>query len=184
MCLQTEASIQRGEDLALQYLDALYSYAFGLTRNRTDAEDLVQETYLRSMTAANRLRAESNVKSWLFTVLRNTWFNQLRKRRTAHEVDGVDIDQFRADSHGFDNPEAALEGKVDREQVREAIRRLPLEFREVVLLREYGDLSYQEMAGVLNCPIGTVMSRLGRARSKLREFLSAANSPVLRKAGI
>ena len=106
--------------------------------------------------------------------------------QTAHRPrsDGVDIDQFRADSHGFDNPEAALEGKVDREQVREAIRRLPLEFREVVLLREYGDLSYQEMAGVLNCPIGTVMSRLGRARSKLREFLSAANSPVLRKAGI
>jgi RNA polymerase sigma-70 factor (ECF subfamily) len=96
MCFQSEASVQRVDHVALAYMDALYSYAFGLTRNRTDAEDLVQETYLRLMTAMNPLRAESNVKSWLFTVLRNTWINQLRKRRTAHEVDGVEIDQFRA----------------------------------------------------------------------------------------
>jgi RNA polymerase sigma-70 factor (ECF subfamily) len=155
-----------------------------LARNASDAEDLVQETYLRAMPAMGRLRADSNVKSWLFTILRNIWLNQLRQRRTTHQVPSADLDQYTADLSPttLEDPHSLLVSKVDRDQVRDAIQQLPTDYREIILLREYEELSYQEIANVLVCPIGTVMSRLGRARSKLRTLLAATcNSPVLRQ---
>jgi RNA polymerase sigma-70 factor (ECF subfamily) len=161
------------EDVAvIEYMDSLYGYAMVLTRNRSEAEDLVQETYLRAIGAMRRLRAGSNVKSWLLVILRNIWLNQLRRRRTTPMV--VEIDETTANVvvETSKGPHALYVSKRECEQVREAIQHLPVDFREVILLREYEELSYQEIASVLGCPIGTVMSRLARARSKLRPLLS------------
>jgi RNA polymerase sigma-70 factor (ECF subfamily) len=162
------------EAAGIEHIDGLYSYALVLTRNRSEAEDLVQETYVRAIRAMGRLRAGSNVKSWLFTILRNIWFNQLRQRRTAKVVamDGegsaMDIAETAKDPYAF------YVSKMEHEQVREAIQQLPADFREIILLREFEELSYQEIAVILDCPAGTVMSRLARARAKLRTLLSAA----------
>ena len=163
-------------DMLSEHIDGLYSYALALSRNRVDAEDLVQETYVRAIPAVRRLRKESNVKSWMFTILRNVWLNQLRRPRVSVAMPGTDIDQFMPEFHApsAKDPHSLLLTRLDQDQVRQAISRLPVESREVILLREFEDLSYQEIAGVLKCPIGTVMSRLGRARSKLRELLSSA----------
>ena len=162
-------------DVLIKHIDGLYNYALALSRNRVDAEDLVQETYVRAIPAVRRLRKESNIKRWLFTILRNIWLNQIRQPRIAIQMSGMDIDQllpqFRAPA--VKDPYSSLITSLDQELVRQAISQLPLEFREIILLREFEDLSYREIASVLNCPIGTVMSRLGRARSKLRILLSS-----------
>jgi RNA polymerase sigma-70 factor (ECF subfamily) len=162
-------------DMLSEHIDGLYSYALALSRNRVYAEDLVQETYVRAIPVVRRLRKESNVKSWMFTILRNIWLNPLRQPRVAVPMLGTDIDQFLPESGapGVKDPHSLLLTSLDQDQVRQAISRLPVESREIILLREFEDLSYQEIAGVLKCPIGTVMSRLGRARSKLRELLSS-----------
>jgi RNA polymerase sigma-70 factor (ECF subfamily) len=165
------------EDAAgIEHIGGLYSYAMILTHNPTEAEDLVQETYVRAIPAIGRLRAGSNVKVWLFTILRNVRFNQLRYRRARPQLVEIDRDERTTNLivETSQDPHALYATKAEREQVREAIRKLPVEFREIVLLREYEGLSYQEIASVLDCPVGTVMSRLARARSKLRTLLYEA----------
>jgi RNA polymerase sigma-70 factor, ECF subfamily len=156
-----------------EYLNGLYSYAVVLSRNCTEAEDLVQETCLRALRAMERLRPDSNIKSWLFTILRNIWLNRLRHSRTAGEVVELDLDGNGA-NQAVDTAKdayASYVSNVERERVRQAIQQLPSEFREIILLREYEELSYEEIASLLGCPPGTVMSRLARARAKLRELL-------------
>jgi len=163
------------EDVAvIEYMDTLYRYAMILTRNPSEAEDLVQETYLRAMRAMRRLRPGSNVKSWLLVILRNIWLNELRRRRTTPKMVEIDVDETTADVvvETSKGPHAFYVSKLECELVREAIQQLPVDFREVIVLREYEELSYQEIASVLGCPVGTVMSRLARARSKLRPMLS------------
>lgn len=161
------------EASGIEFIDGLYSYALVLTRNRSEAEDLVQETYVRAIGAIGRLRAGSNMKSWLFTILRNTWFNQLRHQRTAQLV-SMDEEESATDiAETAKDPHAIYVSKMEHEQVREAIQQLPVDFREIILLREFEELSYQEIASILDCPAGTVMSRLARARAKLRSLLSA-----------
>jgi RNA polymerase sigma-70 factor (ECF subfamily) len=157
----------------LEYLDSLYGYAMVLTRNRAEAEDLVQEAYVRAMPAMNRLRSESNVKGWLFKILRNAWLNHLRKRRTAPEIALSDVEDGSLGDIAEPSKDSyhALVSKLERAQVRAAIQALPPKFREIILLREFEELSYDEIAGLLHCPVGTVMSRLARARSKLRGLL-------------
>jgi RNA polymerase sigma-70 factor (ECF subfamily) len=165
------------DDSVIEHMDGLYSYALMLSRNRTDAEDLVQETYVRAIPAMARLRGRSNLKSWLFTILRNLWLNQLRQRRSTPLVPESDIEQyFTVTAGATEDPYSLLLIKIHRQQVRKAIQQLPIDFREVILLREYEGLSYQEIATILDCPTGTVMSRLGRARSRLRKILSASSA--------
>jgi RNA polymerase sigma-70 factor, ECF subfamily len=164
----------RTEAIGTEYLDGLYSYALVLSRNHAEAEDLVQETYLRAIQAMGRLRADSNIKSWLFTILRNVWFNQLRKLRNGPQIVNIEEDNGVANKiveQSVDSHDLYV-SKVEAEQVRAAILGLPVDFREVILLREYEDLSYQEIASVMGCRVGTVMSRLARARAKLRDLLS------------
>ena len=162
------------EAAGIEHIDGLYSYALVLTRNRSEAEDLLQETYVRALGAMGRLRTGSNVKSRLFTILRNIWFNQLRHQRTAKlvamdgEESAMDIAETAKDPYAF------YVSKMEQEQVREAIQQLPVDFLEIILLREFEELSYQEIATILDCPAGTVMSRLARARAKLRTLLSSA----------
>jgi RNA polymerase sigma-70 factor (ECF subfamily) len=157
-----------------EVFDGLYGYAMVLSRDRTEAEDLVQETCVRAIQATESLRPGSNVKSWLFTILRNIWLNRLRRRRAAPKMVELDGDESAAQKAvvASEDPHALYVSKVERQLVREAILQLSDEFREIIVLREYEDLSYQEIASILGCPAGTVMSRLGRARSKLRTLLS------------
>ena len=164
---QTDATV-------IDHLDGLYSYALVLTRNHAEAEDLVQETYVRALPAMGRLRTDSNTKGWLFTILRNVWLNQLRKWRNGPQMIEMEGNDGVANSivEPSKDPHDLYVSKLEAEQVRAAIKELPADFREIILLREYEDLSYQEIATVLDCPVGTVMSRLGRARAKLRVLLS------------
>jgi RNA polymerase sigma-70 factor (ECF subfamily) len=159
----------------VEYLDGLYGYALVLTRNHAEAEDLVQETYVRAIPAIRKLREGSNTKAWLFTILRNIWLNQLRKFRNCPQMVEIEAGDGIANSIAEQSNDAhdLYVRKLEAEQVRAAIQELPADFREVILLREYEDLSYQEIASILGCPVGTVMSRLGRARAKLRVLFSA-----------
>src|SRR5258708_18532055 len=158
----------------VEHLDGLYSYALVLSRNHAEAEDLVQETYVRAIQAMGRLRAGSNIKGWLFTILRNIWFNQLRKQRNDPQMVEIEVWDNLANSIAAPSKDShdLYVSKMETKHVRAAIQELPVEFREIILLREYEDLSYQEIADVLGCPVGTVMSRLGRARAKLRTLLA------------
>ncbi len=162
------------DSFGTEHIDSLFRYAIVLTGDRANAQDLVQETYVRAMGAFHRLREESNVKAWLITILRNLWLNELRQRRRrpqpveadgdTHVVEGLKSDW--RDAHQI------LETEENTRRIRSAIERLPPEFREILVLREFEGLSYREIAEVLNCPAGTVMSRLGRARAKLKSLLT------------
>jgi RNA polymerase sigma-70 factor (ECF subfamily) len=160
--------------VALEHIDALYGYAMTLTRDKTEAEDLVQETYLRAVRAANQPAPEGNLKAWLFVVMRNAWFNIAR-----HKQHGLQLFQFEGDepagvaNDASSNPHVVYLRKLERQQIHEAIASLHVRHREIIVLRDIEGFSYQEIATVLNCPAGTVMSRLGRARGKLRQALSA-----------
>jgi RNA polymerase sigma-70 factor, ECF subfamily len=165
----------RTDETGIEFVDGLYGYAMVLTRNHAQAEDLVQETYVRAIRAMGRLRADSNMKGWLFTILRNIWLNELRRRRNGPQLVEIDLANGFADTviEPSKDSHDLYVSKMEAAQVRAAIQELSVEFREVILLREYEELSYQDIASVLDCPVGTVMSRLGRARAKLRVMLLA-----------
>jgi RNA polymerase sigma-70 factor, ECF subfamily len=164
----------------LSHTDALFRYAMALSRDVATAEDLVQETCLRALSAKNPLRPDSNHKSWLFTILRNIWLNQLRKGRWTPQTLDTEVDGGAASIPASvdGDPHLHYVSKLEVAQVREAIQQLPPEFREIIILREYDELSYQEIAEILQCPAGTVMSRLARARSRLRTILSGQQARV------
>ena len=160
-------------DSALQYLDGLYGYAVTLTRNQADAEDLVQETYVRAMGAFERLWPGSNLKSWLFAILRNIRFNQIRDSRSkprSVETDGPSSTPELADKSSKD-PLSLYLTKTEQADVRKAIENLPAVYRDVIVLREFEQLSYAEIAHIVDCPPGTVMSRVNRAREELKKML-------------
>ena len=160
-------------DTALQYLDGLYAYAMTLTRNQADAEDLVQETYMRAMGAFGRLRPGSNLKSWLFTILRNIRFNQLRDSRSKARPVETDTPGSppEIEDKSSKDPFSLYLTKIKQADVQKAIEDLPAAYREVIVLREFEQLSYAEIAQILECPPGTVMSRLSRARGNLKDVL-------------
>ena len=155
---------------ALEYLDALFNLAIYLTRNRSQADDLVQETYLRAFRFSHRFEPGTNLRAWLFQILRNTFltFYRLREREPALAEDGVpdwDTPIF------HDAPEetsAAMEAHTDLER---ALSRLPPEFRMVLLLAEVEGMPLEEVARVMDCPVGTVKSRIFRGKERLRELL-------------
>jgi RNA polymerase sigma-70 factor, ECF subfamily len=159
---------------ALEHVDALYGFAVVLTRNRTEAEDLVQETYLRAARAFGQLMPDSNLKSWLFAIMRNIYLNQVRHSRNGPSFVDLDADDAYLDrwiDPVGNDPYAIYLRKVEREEVRTAIESLPQPYREVVVLRDIEGFSYRQIANILGCPAGTVMSRLGRARGRLRVLL-------------
>jgi RNA polymerase sigma-70 factor, ECF subfamily len=158
------------EAIGMEYLDGLYSYALVLSRNQADAEDLVQETYVRAARAMGGLRADSNIKRCFFTILRNIWLDHLRKgRRSGAHIVETNLDESPANGNSYDLQVSKIEG----ERVRAAVHLLPVEFREMIVLREYEQLSYEEIGSIVGCAAGAVVSRLGKARSELRLLLSA-----------
>jgi len=164
---------ERFRETAVGHLDGLYAYAMTLTCNRAEAEGLVQETYLRAMNAFGHLRPESNLKNWLFTILRNIRLNQVGNRLDTPSIIEMDEPGRR---HEFQDkplkgPLSLYFSKVQEADVRAAIEKLPDAYREVIVLREFEEFSYEEIAQVLDCPVGTVMSKLSRAREKLKDML-------------
>jgi RNA polymerase sigma-70 factor (ECF subfamily) len=162
-------------DAVLPHLDAAYNLARWLTRNDHDAEDVVQEASLRAFKYWAGI-SHRDSRSWLLAIVRNTFYTWLRQRLPdAHPFTDADLAEA-AEAAGADdenpNPEtAALQG-ADREMLKAALEELPVEFREAIVLREMEGLSYKEIADIANVPVGTVMSRLARARKRLQIALT------------
>ena len=170
---------------ALEHLDGLYGYALTLTRNQTEAEDLVQDTYLRAVSAFNQLLPNSNLKSWLFVIMRNAWLNQVRHLNSGPRFVELDAEEENRNcqvSRTDYDPYLLYTQKLEREEVQASIAGLPSLYREIIVLRDIEGFSYQEIAAMLSCPAGTVMSRLGRAREKLRQSLTHWQTAVSAKA--
>jgi len=167
------------ETQALAFLDALYRTALRMTRSEADAEDLVQETYIKALRFREQFTPGTNLKAWLFRILTNTFINSYRRRQTQPEFTELeDVDEFslyrrmsdlRTSSAPGDPEAELLNGLVDTE-VKAALAELPEKFRSVVLLDVEG-FSYKEIAEMLDIPIGTVMSRLHRGRKFLQKRL-------------
>lgn len=171
---------------ALEHIDSLYGYALTLTHDKTEAEDLVQETYLRAVRAFEHLASNSNMKSWLFVIMRNAWLNQMRHVQSGPrflELDGEEDVLRHWPDQGFPDPHVIYLRKLEHDEVKAAIDKLPSLYREIIVLRDVEGFSYQEIATMLGCPAGTVMSRLGRAREKLRKLLADWRPAKAAKAG-
>lgn len=156
------------EQLALPLFDRLYNFAHWLTQNRDEAEDLVQETYVKALKGFPSFQPGTNFKAWIFRILRNTFLNT----RTGLKAATVPLDPEDQDAvlpAERETPETILLDRAGREMVQAAIEQLPVAYREVLLLCEVEELSYQEIASMVGIPLGTVMSRLARARRRVRE---------------
>src|SRR5208282_1023511 len=169
---------KRFEEEALPHLDALYTMAMRLARNPDDANDLLQETVLRAYRFFHQFEKGTNCRAWMLTILFNNFRNSYRK--SSREQPAASTDEFerkvegeslRIDPAGSD-PEAMLSGQGMEGKVERALAGLPAEFREAILLVDVEELSYQEVSGVLNIPIGTVKSRVSRGRAMLRDALA------------
>ena len=158
---------------ALSHLDSLYGVALRLTRRPSDADDLVQETYLKAFRFASSFQRGTNLKAWLFTILHNTWRNKLRHdRRDPIEVDSETVDRAATTVEHEETPEQLLQRATLDTDLKAALDALPEAFRTAVWLRDVEELSYAEIAGALDVPIGTVMSRISRGRRLLFERLT------------
>lgn len=166
----------------LALLDPLYGTALRLTRRADQAEDLVQDTVVKALRARTRFAAGTNLKAWLFTILHNTWRNRLRDRARARVEFDSEVVEEASDGPDsplappVDNPEALMLRADLAAQLAAALDGLPAAFREAVWLRDVEELSYQEIADVLQVPIGTVMSRIARGRRQLGQKLSVSLS--------
>jgi RNA polymerase sigma-70 factor, ECF subfamily len=174
---------RRFELLAMPHLDAAFNLARWLTGNPTDAEDIVQDAYLRAFRYFDSFR-DGNFRVWLLTIVRNSFINWLKDNRSSRLL----LDPMPTDPDGKDsnldawtdkqpNPEAMLLERLDYETITLLVAQLPAEYREVLILREIEELSYKEIAEVTGVPSGTVMSRLSRARLALRKAWITHEAP-------
>ncbi len=168
-----EARPQSGsfEDLAMPLFDQLYNFAHWLTHDRDEAEDLVQEAYAKALRGFSSFEPGTNFRAWMYRILRNTFLTS----RTGLKAAAVNVPLEAEDGPEVavtsETPETIFLARADQRLVQEAIAELPLHFREILLLCEVEEMSYQEIAETLVIPQGTVMSRLSRARAALRELL-------------
>jgi RNA polymerase sigma-70 factor, ECF subfamily len=159
------------EALAVPLFDRLYNFAHWLTRNREEAEDLVQETYAKALKGFSSFRLGTNFRAWMFRILRNTFLTS-RTGLQATMTLSLDYEEGEPEvTAGGGTPETILIERSNRQLIQGAIEDLPVHFREVILLCDLEEMSYQEIAETLSIPIGTVMSRLSRARETLRQNL-------------
>ncbi|MBN3855209.1 RNA polymerase sigma factor [Paraburkholderia sp. Ac-20340] len=173
--MEVAARSRRFQALALPHLDAAYNLARWLSRNPGDAEDIVQEAFLRAFRFFDAFRGDE-ARPWLLAIVRRVWYDEWRRRAGAEEV--APFDELRDDlpPDGWDtgsiDPETLAIRAESSRHVHEALQRLPVEYREVLVLRELEELEYREIATVIDVPIGTVMSRLARARKRLAAMLA------------
>jgi len=153
----------------MTHLDAAHNLARWLTRNEHDAEDIVQDAFLRAFKFFEGFRG-GNSRSWLLSIVRNTAYTWLEKNR-RHEIGTMSDEAIEFVQDAAPNPEALLLQETGHQEIMEAIAELAVEFREAIILRELEEMSYKEIADVMNVPLGTVMSRLARARRQLQESL-------------
>lgn len=172
---------RRFETLALPHLDAAYNLALWLTRDAHDAEDVVQDALLRALRNIGGLRGDG-ARAWLLQIVRHTCWSWLRQNRPAAkaQLDDPDAAWRELPAPAADEPSAIAIRKADRRQINDAIAALPIPYREVLVLRELEDLSYGDIARIADIPVGTVMSRLARARGLLRAALAPTQRPALR----
>ena len=168
---QDDKSLAGFEELAMPLFDSLYNFARWLVHNSNDAEDLVQETYLKALRSFASFQPGTNFRAWMFRILKNTFLSscsKLERRMTValdSEEDGPEL------AVENETPETILMDRSSFQRVQSAIDDLPVHHRETLLLCEVEEMSYQEIAGILSIPIGTVMSRLARARKAVRKSL-------------
>ncbi len=163
------AQLASFEETMLPHLDAAHNLARWLVRDQQDAQDVVQEAYLRAFKSFSGFHG-SNGRAWLLTIVRNTSYTLLKKNRVADLTTTFD-EEIHNTGHDSVSPATILEHTEDAELMRNAMDELPAAFREILTLRHQEDLSYKEIGEILKIPTGTVMSRLARARAKLRECL-------------
>lgn len=158
------------EELALPLFDQLYNFAQWLTQDRTEAEDLVQDTYVKALKGFSSFQPGTNFRAWIYRILRNTFLTSRTGLKASATVP-LDTDDGPEIASDSGTPETLLIERSQEQLLQRAIEELPLHFREILLLCEVEEMSYQEIAEALTIPIGTVMSRLSRARKALREIL-------------
>jgi RNA polymerase sigma-70 factor (ECF subfamily) len=164
------------ESVALPHLNAVYHFAYNLTGNALDAQDVLQETYLKAYRFFNSFQPGTNCKAWLFQIAKNTFINRYRKQsREPDKVSYDAVEEFydtlRPSDGALHDPEQAFFANLLDDEITSALRELPEQFREVLVLSDLQDMTYEEIAEIVGCPIGTVRSRLHRARKLLRERL-------------
>jgi len=173
------ADRERFVDDAMEHMPSLYTAAMRMTRNSSDAEDLVQETYLKAFRAYDGFEEGTNLKAWLYRILTNTFINTYRAKKRRPEADVEDVEDLylyhRLVGYGGSNLGRSAEDEVlsrfTDEAVKTAIESLPESFRMTVLLADVEGFSYKEIAGIMDVPVGTVMSRLHRGRGALQKAL-------------
>jgi len=168
--------LQKREEFAkcaVPHMDDVYAAGLYLTRSEDEAAELLQETYLRAYRFWHQFTLGTNCKAWLLTILHNVFRTRFRERQHAHQQVEFDETVHHPESVGDtgSNPEELVLARLLEGEVEEALRTLPIEFREVCILIDLQDLTYQEAAAALNCPIGTIRSRLSRARRQLQHAL-------------
>ena len=164
---------ERFEQAVLPHLDAAYSLARWLTRNDQDAQDVTQEAFLRAFRFFDGYQG-GNMRAWLLTIVRNTCYTWLHENRTPDSAEVFDEEIHSEESWGSANPEIQALASADKETLRQALEELPDVYREALVLRELEGMSYTEIADVTSVSLGTVMSRLARGRTRLRESLSVS----------
>jgi len=168
--LQKQNKLASFEEAVLPHLDAAYNLAHWLTRNDADAEDVVQESYLRAFKFFGGFRGEDG-RPWVLAIVRNTCYTWMQRNRSPELRVPVDDELHEIESKDL-NPEALLVQRADTVMVRQALEELPVEFREVLVLRELEEMSYRDIASITDLPLGTVMSRLARGRKRLQLALT------------
>src|SRR5438132_2546237 len=171
---QAKEEIMSFEQAMLPHLDAAHNLAKWLLRNEQDAQDVVQEEYLRAFRSFSGFHG-TNGRAWLLTIVRNTSYTLLKKNHAVDLTTNFD-EEIHATGHDSVSPATILEHSEDAQLIKEAMDELPAEFREVLVLRHQEGLSYKEIADIAQITPGTVMSRLARARAKLKEYLAARMS--------
>jgi RNA polymerase sigma-70 factor, ECF subfamily len=167
------------EAMAMPMFDSLYNFAHWLTRNRQDAEDLVQETYLKALKGFGSFQTGSNFRAWIYRILRNTFLTSrsgLEARMTEPFEDEPALERKAV---ACETPESVLLARADQRAIEGALAELPVIYREVILLSDMEEMSYREIADTIGIPAGTVMSRLSRARKAMRELIGHPRAGAL-----
>jgi RNA polymerase sigma-70 factor, ECF subfamily len=168
------------EELAMPLFAKLYNFAHWLTQDRAEAEDLVQETYMKALKGFGSFQQGTNFRAWMYKILRNTFLTSRTGLAAGMKVSLDDEEEDVAEPATLDTPESMLLTRADQQAIQSALEQLPAHFREMILLCDVEEMSYKDMADTLGIPVGTVMSRLSRARKAMRKLLTSKVQGVSR----